>query len=64
MEVVMGASAQTTRSLKVYALVVSRFVDDGSGKAKHEFSYYHSVVSNGHYGSLKEETCCFASAGR
>lgn len=55
------ASARTT---KLYALVVGWFVDDESEKAKHESSHYHSVVSNGRYGSLKEKTCCFASAGR
>ena len=37
----MGASARTTWSLM---LIVGQFVDDGSGKERHESSYYHSVV--------------------
>ena len=51
-------------SLKLYALVVGWFVDDESGKAKYESFHYHSAVSNGHYGSLKEKMCFLAPAGR
>lgn len=61
---VTRASARATWSWKLIAQIVGWFVGGESGKAKHESLHSHSVVSNGHYGFLKEERCCFACAGK